>query len=233
MLRRLAQNSKNIVSGAKFDLVVPSIMILLSLGLLGATLWRILDDVRTENQAGTSILLDVKSAWVIGSSPIFFGDPKAPLTIIEFGDYQCPYCRTASIQLMEAVKRHTGQIRFEFRNLPIPAIHPLAYKAAVTAALGAECGCYWEIHSELFANSITESGLVYLQKSMHPNKLQWLRARERVRSDGGVANNLGFVSTPVLIECYPDGRVTRIDSVSDAMSALTSSSRSKCRARSA
>jgi len=83
------------------------------------------------------------------------GDEKAPVTIVEFGDYQCPYCgRHANQVLPEIVAKYvnTGKVRYFFKDTPVEAIHPAAFKAAEAALCAGEQGKYWEMHDLLFKN---------------------------------------------------------------------------------
>jgi protein-disulfide isomerase len=88
----------------------------------------------------------------LGSHPLL-GAPDAPLTLIEFSDYQCPYCRQFVENTFPALKRdyiETGKLRYTFRDLPLDRIHPQARKAAEAAHCAGEQGKYWEMHDLLF-----------------------------------------------------------------------------------
>ena len=83
------------------------------------------------------------------------GDEKAPIAIVEFSDYQCPYCgRHANQVLPQIVKDYvnTGKIRYFLRDAPIEAIHPQAFKAAEAAHCAGDQSKYWEMHDRLFKN---------------------------------------------------------------------------------
>ena len=76
---------------------------------------------------------------------------KAPVTIIEFFDYQCPFCQRTNPAIEEAIKKHPGKVRLVLKNLPL-SIHPdsaLAHQAALAAG---EQNKFWEMHDLLFAN---------------------------------------------------------------------------------
>jgi protein-disulfide isomerase len=86
------------------------------------------------------------------------GDAKAPLTIIEFGDYECPYCGRHSNQVLPQIIDDyvkTGKVRYFFKDTPIESIHPQAFKAAEAALCAGEQGKYWEMHDRLFKNQQT------------------------------------------------------------------------------
>jgi protein-disulfide isomerase len=81
------------------------------------------------------------------------GEASAPVTIIEFGDYQCPSCRLFWRDVERRLKRDyidTGKVRLVYRDFPIVEIHPEAVVAAVAAQCAADQGKYWEYHDKLF-----------------------------------------------------------------------------------
>jgi protein-disulfide isomerase len=79
------------------------------------------------------------------------GDPKAPVTLVEFSDYECPYCATAQPTIKRVLEQYPGKVRLVFQNFPL-SIHPSAPKAAEAALCAGEQGRYWEMHDRLFAN---------------------------------------------------------------------------------
>ena len=82
----------------------------------------------------------------------FLGDPSAPLTIVEFSDFECSYCRRFHKQVMPQLKRDyidTGLVRFVHKDLPLP-FHPHALPAAAAARCAGEQNRYWELYSSLF-----------------------------------------------------------------------------------
>ncbi len=83
------------------------------------------------------------------------GDPDAPVTIIEFTDYQCPFCARHSLDTMPGVVREmveTGRVYYILKDLPLDQLHPNARIAAVAARCAGEQEAYWEMHDAVFAN---------------------------------------------------------------------------------
>jgi protein-disulfide isomerase len=78
------------------------------------------------------------------------GRAEAPVTIVEYGDYECPYCAAARPVL--AVLVDEGQIRLVFRNFPLADVHPYALTAALAAEAAAARGLFWEMHDQLFTH---------------------------------------------------------------------------------
>jgi len=85
----------------------------------------------------------------------FKGQPDAKVTLIEFSDYQCPFCSRHSRDTLPQLEREyiaSGKLKYVFRNFPIESIHPQAFKAHEAANCAGEQGKYWEMHDRLFAN---------------------------------------------------------------------------------
>ena len=80
------------------------------------------------------------------------GADDAPVTLVEYGDYQCPFCGRA-YPLVKAIQKRMGaKLRFVFRNFPLNNIHPSAEDAAETAESAAIEGKFWEMHDMIFEN---------------------------------------------------------------------------------
>jgi protein-disulfide isomerase len=89
------------------------------------------------------------------------GDMKAPVTLVEYGDYQCPYCGTAHV-VVKLLQQHYGKdIRFVFRNFPLTQLHPEAAPAAETAEFAGAHKHYWEAHDALYENQMALSLRLY------------------------------------------------------------------------
>lgn len=83
------------------------------------------------------------------------GESSAPVTIVEFGDYQCPGCGAFALQAKPAIEQQlvaTGEAEFVFYDFPLIQIHPNAFLAARAARCAGDQGRYWEYHDQLFRN---------------------------------------------------------------------------------
>ncbi|MCE9651902.1 MAG: DsbA family protein [Nitrosarchaeum sp.] len=83
------------------------------------------------------------------------GDQNAPITIVEFSDFQCPFCARFQTQTLPLILEQyvdTGKVKFVFRDFPIQNSHPNAMPAAVAAECANEQNKYWQFHDELFEN---------------------------------------------------------------------------------
>src|ERR1700748_2204605 len=89
---------------------------------------------------------------IIPSKDIFVGDPKAPVTLTEFGDYESEVCAKANEVVDKLLKEFKGKVRFNFRHFPLTRIHQHSMKAAEASLGAAQEGTFWEMHSMLFAH---------------------------------------------------------------------------------
>lgn len=90
------------------------------------------------------------------------GDPDAPITIIEFSDFQCPFCakfHETTLPLLEKNYISTGKVNFVYRDFPITSIHPNALPAALASECADDQGKFWEIHDMIFENQRIWQGL--------------------------------------------------------------------------
>jgi protein-disulfide isomerase len=81
------------------------------------------------------------------------GAENAPVTIVKFEDFQCPFCKTAQPTFKDLLKKYDGKVRVVHKDLPLEAIHPLARQAAEAARCAGEQGKFWEYHDKLYAVS--------------------------------------------------------------------------------
>lgn len=132
------------------------------------------------------------------------GPSDAPITIVEFSDYQCPFCRRWHAEVSQALfAAYPGQIRLVYRNLPLTSIHPDAFSAAEAAMCAGEQNVYWDYHDKLFGGELLGNG-VYLQYAKDlsldlPTFEACLNDRKYqadIQSDSDFALNLGVRSTP-------------------------------------
>lgn len=81
------------------------------------------------------------------------GAEKAPVTIVKFEDFQCPFCKSAQPTFKELLKKYDGKVRVVHKDLPLEAIHPLALQSAEAARCAGEQGKFWEYHDKLYSYS--------------------------------------------------------------------------------
>ncbi|MBN9389830.1 MAG: DsbA family protein [Chloroflexi bacterium] len=88
----------------------------------------------------------------VGSKDHIRGNHHAPVTLLEYGDYECPYCGQAHNVVMALQAQLGDTVRFVFRNFPLTQIHPHAFNAALAAEAAAQQGKFWQMHDLLFEN---------------------------------------------------------------------------------
>ena len=82
------------------------------------------------------------------------GSSDAPMTLVEYGDYECPHCAAAHAVIRQLQNKLGKQLRFVFRNFPLSQIHPHAEIAAEAAEAAGAQGKFWEMHDLLFENQL-------------------------------------------------------------------------------
>jgi protein-disulfide isomerase len=89
------------------------------------------------------------------------GPINAAITLVEYGDYQCPYCAQAYLITKEIQERLGSKLRFVFRNFPLTKVRPHAYNAAIAAETAAAQGKFWEMYDYLFKHGqvVTDDNL--------------------------------------------------------------------------
>ena len=135
------------------------------------------------------------------------GPDDAPVTIVEFSDYQCPYCQTWYTQTYSQImSSYPNQIRFVYRDLPLP-MHPEAVPAAEAADCAGEQGAYWKYHDALFSGKYSLGRTAYehiasdlgLDKTAFTTCLDDHRYTAEIQSDAADAAALGLNGTPSFV----------------------------------
>ena len=133
------------------------------------------------------------------------GPASAEVTLVEYGDYECPHCGHA-YPIVKRIQKHFGEdVRFVFRNFPLSEMHPNAESAAETAEFAAAENKFWEMHDALFENQTELGDELYSElakeiglsaKSLH-SALAANKFEERVRTDfsGGVRSGVNGTPT--------------------------------------
>jgi protein-disulfide isomerase len=141
--------------------------------------------------------IPVENAYAIGPA-------DAPITIVEFSDYQCPFCRRWHDEVYEPLlAAYPGQIRLVYRHLPLTSIHPDAMSAAEAAMCAGEQDAYWPFHEKLFSSE-SLGNTTYLQyaQDLKLNMATFEAClsehtyQQAIQEDSDFAVNLGIRSTP-------------------------------------
>ncbi|WP_431215701.1 DsbA family protein [Puia sp. P3] len=97
-------------------------------------------------------MMKAKEIDIIPTKDVFVGDPKAPVTLMEYGDYESEACAKVNEIVDKLLKQFQGKMRFNFRHFPLTKVHQHAMKAAEASLGAAQEGKFWEMHTTLFAN---------------------------------------------------------------------------------
>lgn len=158
------------------------------------------------------------------------GPADAPVTLVEYGDYECPYCGKAHRVVKELLELYGDRLRFAFRHFPLREIHPHAMAAAVVAEAAADAGRFWEMHDLLFAN---QRALTDLDLEAYAAELgvdPWANVaehRDRVQAsvDSGVRNGVQGTPTFFINETRYEGEHI-VAAMSEAINAALIAARS-------
>jgi protein-disulfide isomerase len=150
------------------------------------------------------------------------GEPDAPVTLEEFGDFQCPPCRSLSTYLDDLLKEYHPKLRIVFHNYPLKQ-HKHAYDAALAAEAAGAQGHFWEMHDVLYREQDVWSkasfpralfdayaGTIGLDVDQFQKDMESEKAEQQVDGDEERGNSIGVKSTPTLFlnnkEVGPDDR---------------------------
>ena len=133
------------------------------------------------------------------------GSASAPVTLVEYGDYQCPYCGSAYPIVKRVQKRLGDKLRFVFRNFPLAEAHPFAKGAAEVAEAAALQDKFWQMHDTLYehqdaldpASLLDHARALRLDIGKLESALHSTEVIERVQSDfmGGVRSGVNGTPT--------------------------------------
>lgn len=132
------------------------------------------------------------------------GPDDAPITIVEFSDFQCPFCRRFHDETYQALlDAYPGQIRFVYRNLPLTSIHPDAMPSAVASLCANDQNVYWDYHGKLFSSeTLTREAFIQYATDLSLNVDEFTacldsgKHDEFIQQDMNFALDLGIQSTP-------------------------------------
>jgi protein-disulfide isomerase len=152
------------------------------------------------NPSGDRIVLTLP----VGEQDHCLGAATAPITLVEYGDYQCPNCAQAHSLIQQLQQQLGEQLRFVYRHFPQPDLHPEAQHAAEAAEAANSQGKFWQMHDCLFANqhALHNGYLVDYATTIGLDVMQFLREmtgdvhvdRIQQNRDSGIAS--GVIHTP-------------------------------------
>jgi protein-disulfide isomerase len=158
------------------------------------------------------------------------GNSKASITLIEYGDYQCPHCGIAYPFVKKLLKEFGADILFVFRNFPIPESHPEAMISAQAAEAAARQNKFWEMHDLIYEHQtrLSKSFLINTAENLHLTKDQFLSDLESEEIlnkieddfDGGVTSGVNGTPSFFLNGSRLNTYNESYESLADAIAAL-------------
>ena len=148
---------------------------------------------------------------LVGPGTLVKGPPDAPITIVEFSDFQCPFCASAQPVLKQVLEAYPNDVKLVFRHFPLER-HPEAKIAAEAAECAARQGKFWEYHDRLFASpsaiSVIHLGVIAeevgLDRPTFSTCLETGASRTRVNEDLERGVRAGVTATPTF---FVNGRM--------------------------
>jgi protein-disulfide isomerase len=160
-----------------------------------------LDSLRTKYHA--RVVLEPLREQVAATGPSR-GPASAPVNIVVFSDFQCPFCKQYLSTLSEVTGKYPDQVRVIYRHLPLISLHPNAEVAAEASVCAARQGKFWELHDAMFAeqNALAAADLKEKAKKLGIESQSFAQcldtgaAKPEVRADEQAADELGLGGTP-------------------------------------
>jgi protein-disulfide isomerase len=158
-----------------------------------------------QTQAARAKAKDVRATVETGNAPAK-GPTAAPVQIVEFSDFQCPFCSRVVPTLDQVAKNYGEKVRIQFRQFPLHSIHPLAQKAAEAALCAHEQGKFWEMHDAMFLDQKSlaveqlkeKAGKLGLDAAQFASCLDSGKTAPQVQADLDLGMKVGVNSTPAL-----------------------------------
>jgi protein-disulfide isomerase len=145
-----------------------------------------------------------KLALPVGARDHVQGNPTAAVTLVEYGDFECPHCGAAHVNVKQIQEMLGNELRFVFRHFPLTQMHPHAESAAEASEAASAQGRFWEMHDLLFEHQQTldDRHLVRFAETLELDVVRFAREleesvyRERVREDFMSGVRSGVNGTP-------------------------------------
>jgi protein-disulfide isomerase len=205
------QNSER-MQGRTFEQMSPAIQQYLQQQQQTTAKQALIDELKKSSPAIRVVMDAPRTTVAVNADDPSQGKVDAPVTVIEFSDFQCPFCLRVMPTLKELRAKYGDRMRLVWKDFPLTQIHPQAFVAAQAGNCAREQGKFWEYHDKLFAN----------QSALQPDSLKKYAAdagldtakfnqcldsskyEARVEDALTAGNHLGISSTPTL---YVNGRM--------------------------
>ncbi len=210
-IQRVYDDNKDRVGASTLEDLRQSIVTFITRNRDGQNLALLVDELKAAGPPVTVALDPPRYEVPIADHDPSRGPADAPVTIVEFSEYQCPFCARVTPTLREIEQKYPGKVRIVFKDFPLPN-HAEAPKAAEAAHCAGEQGKYWELHDRLFANQRqlqvpelkAHAKAVGLDQAAFDQCLDSGKHAANVQTDLDLGSGMGVQSTPTL---YINGRV--------------------------
>jgi len=154
------------------------------------------------------------------------GSDAAKIGIVEFSDYECPYCRASQTQLLPQIREKyidTGVVRYIHKNYPLVSIHSQAAHAAIVAVCAGRQDRFWDMHEALFANPLRDALYPELVRKLKLDEQKFsaclnnVAPRQAIYRDVQEARRLGISGTPSFVIGRIEGNMLIVVGVSKGM----------------
>jgi len=140
-----------------------------------------------------------------GTSPTM-GKAGAPVTLVEFSDFQCPFCHRFAPILKQVHDKYGDKVQIVYRQYPIPSLHPFAFKAAEASLCANDQGKFWEFHDSMFseqnklgvADLKDKAARMGMDRKKFEQCLDTGRYTEQVQKDMADGSKIGVTGTPAV-----------------------------------
>jgi len=205
------QNSER-MQGRSFEQMAPAIQQYLQEQQQTTARQALIADLRKAGPA-INVLMDApRTAIAVANDDPALGNANAPVTLVEYSDFQCPFCLRVMPTMKELRAKYGDKIRIVWKDFPLTQIHPQAFLAAQAGNCARDQGKFWEYHDRLFANQqalqadalkkyAADAGL---DATAFNACLDGSKFEARVEEALGAGARLGITSTPTV---YVNGRL--------------------------
>ena len=219
-------DAHNIQPAKKKDWMLPASIVLAALLVAGALVYNVgkKDEGAQANLAGSAKAAVPENVAKVTADDHILGDANAPVKIIVFSDFECPFCKTFHETVTKLSSEYKGQVAWIFRQFPLP-IHPKAKQEAVASECAAELGgndAFWKFADRIFAITPSNNGLdpaelpniaryIGLDATKFNKCLTSGKYDAKIAAQSQDGNNAGLQGTPYSVAIAANGQVLAIN----------------------
>ena len=200
------QQNQNQMQGRGLQQMAPAIRRYLEEQNRGAAQQALVASLRKAGPAVNILFEAPREEVAVAADDAALGAATAPVTVVEFSDFQCPFCQRVAPTLKQLKATYGDKIRIVWKDFPLTSIHPEAFKAAEAGNCARDQGKFWEYHDRLFANQQAlqpdalkqHAAAVGLDTAAFNACLDTAKYSDRVQQHIAAGTRLGINSTPAV-----------------------------------